>query len=74
MKHLTILVASSLLFACGSGDSGDSSEGQATDPINEKADALHDAMDRAQEVEAILEEQKQSIDDALEEAEASSPD
>ena len=72
MKHLTILFASSLLFACGSGDSSDSSdssEGRAANPIDEKADSLHDAMDKAHEVDAILEGQKNAIDDALEEAE-----
>jgi hypothetical protein len=74
MKHLMILFASSMLFACGSGDSTastDSSEGRAANPIDEKADALHDALDAAHEVEAILEDQKKAIDDALEEAEGS---
>jgi len=67
MKHLLILSASSILFACGGGDS---SEGRAANPIDEKADELHDALDKAENVGAILEEQKKAIDDALEEAEA----
>ena len=71
MKHLLILFACSILFACGGGDS---SEGRAANPIDEKADELHDALDKANEVEAILEEQKKGIDDALEEAEQVSPD
>jgi hypothetical protein len=71
MKHLLILFACSILFACGGGDS---SEGQAANPIDEKADELHDALDKANEVEAILEEQKKAIDDSLEEAERASPD
>jgi hypothetical protein len=71
MKHLTILLASSMLFACGSGESSDSNEDRAANPIAVKADELHDALDRAHAVEAILEEQKKAIDDALEEAETS---
>ena len=71
MKHLAILFAGSMLFACGSGDSSDSSEDRAANPVLEKADELHDALDKAHEVEAMLEEQKKAIDDALEEAEES---
>jgi len=71
MKHLIILFATSMLFACGSGessDTSDSSENRTANPIDQKADELHDALDKANEVEAMLEEQKKSIDDALEEA------
>ena len=71
MKYFLILFACSILFACGGGDSTD---GRAANPIDEKADELHDALDKANEVEAILEEQKKGIDDALEEAERASPD
>ena len=71
MKHFLILFACSILSACGGGDS---SEDRAANPIDEKADELHDALDKAHEVEAILEEQKKAIDDALEEAEQASPD
>jgi hypothetical protein len=66
-----ILFASSILFACG-GD--DSSEDSAANPIDETAAAMHSALDRAEGVSAILEEQKKGIDDALEEAEESNPD
>lgn len=81
MKYLMILFASSLLFACGSDDSTDStdstdannaadtSEERAANPIDEKADELHDAMESASEVDAYLEEQHRAIDEALEEAE-----
>ena len=78
MKYLMILFASSLLFACGSDDSTDStdannaadtSEERAANPIDEKADELHDAMEAASEVDAYLEEQHRAIDEALEEAE-----
>ena len=75
MKYLTILFASSLLFACGSDDSADSnnaagaSEERAANPIDEKADELHDAMEAASGVDAYLEEQNRAIDEALEEAE-----
>ena len=71
MKHLMILFASSILFSCGGGDS---SEGSAANPIDETADSMHNALDKAEAVEAILEEQKKAIDDALEEAEESTPD
>jgi len=70
MKHFLILIVCSILFACG----GDSTDGRAANPIDEKADQLHDALDKAHEVEATLEEQKKAIDDALEEAEQVSPD
>jgi hypothetical protein len=75
MKYLMILFASSLLFACGSDDSTDSSnaadtsEERVANPIDEKADELHDAMEAASEVDAYLEEQNRAIDEALEEAE-----
>jgi hypothetical protein len=78
MKYLTILFASSLLFACGSDDStdatdsnsaADTSEERAANPIDEKADELHDAMEAASGVDAYLEEQNRAIDEALEEAE-----
>ena len=81
MKYLTILFASSLLFACGSDDSSDSSdstdsnnaagasEERASNPIDEKADELHDAMEAASGVDEYLEEQNKAIDEALEEAE-----
>ena len=71
MRNLTILFASLILFACGGSDS---SADRAANPIDETADAMHDALDKADGVEAMLEEQKQAIDDALEEAEGASPD
>jgi len=65
MKYLTILFASVFLFACGGGDS---SEDRTANPIDETADSMHSALDKAENVGAVLEEQKKSIDDALEEA------
>jgi len=68
MKHLQILFLSLALSACG-GSSDEAAESTAN-PIDETADAMHDALDKAENVGAILEEQKKAIDDALEEAEA----
>ncbi len=78
MKHSLVLCASSILFACGGGD-GDGGEGNSSangtaNPIDEAADTMHNSLDKANEVEAMLEEQKKAIDDALEEAEAADPD
>ena len=71
MKKLAILFVSSILFACGGSDS---SEDRTANPIDDTAEAMHNALDKAEGVEAILEEQKQAIDDALEEADATGPD
>jgi hypothetical protein len=71
MKNLAILFVSSILLACGGSDS---SENRTANPIDETADSMHDALDEAEEVGAMLEEQKQAIDDALEEAEGARPD
>jgi len=71
MKNLTILFASLILLACGGSDSP---EDRTANPIDEAAGSMHGALDKADEVEAILEEQKQAIDDALEEADGAGPD
>jgi hypothetical protein len=71
MKNLTILFASLILFACGGSDS---SESKVANPIDEAADVMHDALDDAQEVGAIVEQQKQAMDEALEEAEGAGPE
>ena len=71
MKHILVLIATLILFSCG-GD--DSSEDSAANPIDETANAMHDALDKAEDVGAILEDQKAAIDDALEEAEKANPD
>jgi hypothetical protein len=65
MRHFLMLFASSLLFACGGGDS---SEEKTANPIDETAESMHNALDKAENVGAVLEEQKKSIDDALDEA------
>jgi len=61
MKHLIIMLASLVLFACGGDDS-------ANNAIDDAADSMHDALGKAEDVGAILEDSKGSIDDALEEA------
>jgi len=66
MRHLLILFASSMLFACG-GPAEDATESKGN-VIDETADSMHTALDKAENVGAILEEQKKAIDDALEEA------
>jgi hypothetical protein len=71
MRNLAILFASTILFACGDSDS---TESDFVNPIDETADAMHEALDEAEAVGAKLEEQKQAIDAALEEAEGVSPD
>jgi hypothetical protein len=71
MKHLLILLASLSLFACGGGDSAeDAAADSATNAIDDAADSMHDALDKAENVGAILEDSKVAIDDAVEEADS----
>jgi hypothetical protein len=76
MKHLLIMLASLALFACGGGDAGGSTEetveaaaDSTTGAVEEAAEAMHDAMDKAEDVGAVLEDEKKAIDEALEAAE-----
>jgi hypothetical protein len=74
MKHLLIMLASLVLFACGGGDSADdavdAAADSATNAIDDAADSMHDALDKAENVGVILEDSKVAIDDALEEADS----
>jgi len=67
MKNLAILMASGVLAACGGSDQAADEKPQ--NPVTEKADQLHDSIDKAHEVEGLLEDQKSAIDEALDEAE-----
>jgi hypothetical protein len=76
MKQLLILLTSLTLFACGGGDTGDAAEEaakadeEATETVGKDvADTYQDAMRRAEDVGAVLEQEKVDIDAAVEEAE-----
>jgi hypothetical protein len=77
MRNLPILLLSLALFACGGGESDDSSAA-AVETVDESpqtvgadvADTMQDAMDKAANVGELLDEQKAAIDEALDEAEA----
>jgi vacuolar-type H+-ATPase subunit H len=75
MKQLLIFLASLALFACGGGDTGDAAEEaaevveEATETVGkEVADTMQDALQRAEDVGAVLEQNKKDIDAALEDA------
>ncbi len=76
MKHVLILLASLAMFACGGGDTGDAAE-EAAEVVEEApetvgkdvADTMQDAMRRAEDVGAVLEQNKADIDAAVEDAE-----
>ena len=76
MKHVLILLASLAMFACGGGDTGDAAEEaaevveEATETVGKDvADTMQDAMRRAEDVGAVLEQNKADIDAAVEDAE-----
>lgn len=76
MKHVLILLASLAMFACGGGDTDDAAEEaaevveEATETVGKDvADTMHDAMRRAEDVGAVLEQNKADIDAAVEDAE-----
>jgi len=55
--------------ADGVAETADSSTGSVADGIDEAAAAMHDSMQKAEDVGAILEDEKDAIDAALDEAE-----
>lgn len=72
MKYL-ILVASLLVLGCSGGESGDSAE-TADEGAEDIAGAYHDALDKAEEVEAIIEQEMEDVDAAIKDAEDAADD
>lgn len=70
MKALIVFAMSLLMFGCSSGDSDVREETIG----KEIADDYNAAMDKAQNVENQVMEQKQKIDEALREAEKTAQD
>lgn len=70
MKALVVFAISLLMFGCSSGDSDVREETIG----KEIADDYNAAMDKAQNVENQVMEQKQKIDEALREAEKTAQD
>lgn len=70
MKALVVFAMSLLMFGCSSGDSDVREETIG----KEIADDYNAAMDKAQNVENQVMEQKQKIDEALREAEKTAQD
>jgi hypothetical protein len=73
----SVLIASLFLLGCGGSESGDSAE-TVDEAADEGADVIgatyHDALDKANAVEAMIEQDKADIDAALEEAEGDTED
>lgn len=68
MKSVLIVMASLVLFACGGDDSDRSAEKAPANVIDELADTMHSAIDKAEAVEDLLMENKEALDEAIEEA------
>lgn len=79
MKHLMILLASLAMFACSGGDADrsaeeaadaaiDATEGPSANVIEEAAEAMHTAIDKAEGVEDAIMESVEALDEAIEEA------
>ena len=69
----SILIASLFLLGCSGGESDDSAE-TVDEGAEDIAGAYHDALDRAEGVEAIIEQEKADLDAAIEEAEGGTTD
>lgn len=65
MKILTLLAGCLLLYGCGSGDPDERGDTVG----KEIADDYNRAMQKARDVEVELQEQKQKMEEALQEAE-----
>ncbi|MCH8945026.1 MAG: hypothetical protein IH910_09610 [Proteobacteria bacterium] len=72
MKY-TVLIGSLFLLGCSGGESGDSDE-TTDEGVEDIAGAYHDALDKAADVEAIIEQEKVDLDAALEVAEGNQGD
>ena len=75
----SVLIASLFLLGCSGGESGESGDSaDSADMADEGEDvigaAYHDALDKADAVEAMIEQDKADIDAALEEAEGDTAD
>ncbi len=68
MKFMTMLAIALMLVACGSDNSDEAVEAEPT-VGKEIADDYNRAMDKARAVEEQAMQQKQKIDEALEQAE-----
>ena len=69
----SILIASLFLMGCSGGESDDSAE-TVDEGAEDIAGAYHDALDKAANVEAIIEQEKVDLDAALEIAEGGQGD
>ena len=69
----SVLIASLFLLGCGGGESGDSAE-TADEGEDVIGATYHDALDKANAVEAMIEQDKADIDAALDEAEGDTTD
>ena len=67
MKY-SILIASLFLLGCSGGDPDDSAE-TVDEGAEDIAGAYHDALDKAADVEASIEQEKVDLDAAIEAAE-----
>ena len=75
MKHLLILLTSLALFACGGDDTSGSTEKvvetdeETVETVGaDVANSMQDAMDKAAAVGDTMEEHKNAVDEAVEEA------
>ena len=69
----SLLITSLFLLGCSGGESGDSDE-TTDEGVEDIAGAYHDALDKAADVEAIIEQEKVDLDAAVEAAEGNQGD
>ena len=68
-----IFLTGFVLIGCGA-EAPESEEEASRNVVQEKADSLHDSIDKAEEVEAMLDDKKTAIDEALDDAEGGGSD